>query len=467
VKINPELNLSDREKLWDLVREYSDIFSDVPTPTNLVTYDIKLKSDEPIRHKPYKIPVHLVDKVEEELQKMVRLGWIERNENPEYSSPMVIVKKRDSPDLRICVSFKALNANTVIDPTPQPDMEDILAKLGKSKIYSTFDACKGFYAIKMEESAKKYTSFVTPRDCYRFNVCPFGLVNAPSVYAKLTRKLLQQLNNVDNFVDDLIAYNNDVDHHVSTLKELFERVRRANLKLKPSKVKIGFTEITFLGQIVGNGSVRPTQESIDKILTAPIPRTKKGVRSLCGMINWLRKFLPSAARLLKPLTDLTSKHHGDVINWGPEQQKVWDEIKQILTTKPVLTLYDASKDHVLMTDASDYFIGGCLMQREDDGELHPVMYASRKCLDRECRYDIQNKEMLAIVWCCSRFYRFIYGAPFVIQTDCCALSMLNGKLSNNARVVRWQLYLQSFNFRVEVVRGQDNCLADFMTRMGT
>ena len=466
VKINPELSELERDKLWELVREYGDIFSDVPTPTNLVTYDIKLKSDEPVRHKPYKIPVHLVDKVEEELEKMLKLGWIERSDS-EYASPMVIVKKRDSSDIRICVSYKSLNAITQIDPTPQPDIEDILAKLGKSKYYSTFDACKGFYAIKMEESAKKYTSFVTPRDCYYFNVCPFGLVNAPSVYAKLTRKLLHGLCNVDNFVDDLITYTGDISDHIQTLRSLFDRIRSANIKIKPSKVKIGYTEITFLGQVVGNGTVRPTEENVEKIRTAPIPQTKKGVRSLCGMVNWLRKFVPNAAKLLKPITDLTSKSHSEVVKWGPEQQEAWDEVRNILTTQPVLSLYDSNKEHVLMTDASDHFIGGALMQREDDGLLHPVMYASRKCVDRETRYDIQNKEMLAIVWCCSRFYRFIYGAPFTIQTDCCALSMLNGKLSNNARVVRWQLYLQSFNFRVEVIRGKDNCIADFMTRMGT
>ena len=196
-----------------LLQEYGDIFSDLPTPTNLVTYDIKLKSDKPIRHKPYKIPVHLVDKVEEEFEKMLKLEWIERSD-PEYASPMVIVKKRDSPDIRTCVSYNSLNAMTEIAPTPQPDIEDILAKLGKSKFYSTFDACKGFYAITMEESAKKYTSFVTPRDCYSFDVCPFALVNAPSAYVKLTRKLLHGLSNVDNFVDDLITYTAEIEEHI-------------------------------------------------------------------------------------------------------------------------------------------------------------------------------------------------------------------------------------------------------------
>jgi hypothetical protein len=107
------------------------------------------------------------------------------------------------------------------------------------------------------------------------------------------------------------------------------------------------------------------------------------------------------------------------------------------------------------------------MQLEDDGELHPVIYASRRCTIAESRYDIQNKEALAVVWSCSKFYRFIYGKFFRIQIDSCALSILNGKLSNNARVMRWQLYLQSFNFQVEVVRGRDNPVADFLSRMGT
>ena len=101
-----------------------------------------------------------------------------------------------------------------------------------------------------------------------------------------------------------------------------------------------------------------------------------------------------------------------------------------------MSLYDVSKSHVLQTDASNDYIAGVLLQLESDGKLHPVMYASRKCLDRETRYDIHNKEMLAIVWCCRRFYKYLYGSHFTIQTDCQALCILNDRLSNNARVVR-------------------------------
>jgi len=83
------------------------------------------------------------------------------------------------------------------------------------------------------------------------------------------------------------------------------------------------------------------------------------------------------------------------------------------------------------------------------------------------RYDIQNKEMMAIVWCCHRYYKYLYGCHFVIQTDCQALTILNGKLSNNARLVRWQLEKQSYDYRVEIIKGKDSGCADYLTRMGT
>jgi len=184
-------------------------------------------------------------------------------------------------------------------------------------------------------------------------------------------------------------------------------------------------------------------------------------------INWLRRYIPEAAKLLKPLSDLTVKSASEVVKWGAAQNDALQEVKAILTTKPVLSLYDVKKEHVLQTDASSEYIGGVLLQREEDGASHPIMYASRKCCDREVRYDIQNKEMMAIVWCCRHFYKYLYGCHFVIQTNFQALTILNGKLSNNARVVRWQLEMQSYDYGDEIIKGKDNGCADYLTRMGT
>ena len=339
--------------------------------------------------------------------------------NALYASPMVIIKKKNSDSLRLCIDYTRLNRISVVDPMPQPDVEDVLAKLSSSQLFSTFDACKGFYAIPMDDSSKDYTTFVTGDNMYKFNVMPFGLVNAPRTYSRMIKMMLHGTKNMDNFVDDIITFTtSDFDLHLATLQELFMRARQANVKLRPTKARVGYTQIEFLGSIISEGQVRPNPESIDKVINAPIPRTKRGVRSLVGCINWLRKYLPKAAKLLKPLTDLTSKKASDIVNWGPAQESSMVEIRSLLTNTPVLSIYDPNKEHVVQTDASNDYIGGTLLQLENDGLLHPILYASRKCVDREMRYDIQNKEMLAIVWMCRRCFKYLYGSFFTVQTDC-------------------------------------------------
>jgi len=417
--------------------------------------------------KPYKVPVHLVSKVEQELQLMLRQGIIEPSDS-NYASPMVVINKKGSDAIRICVDYTRLNAISINDPMPQPDIEDILSKLKDSKIFSNFDATKGFYGIPMDPTSKDYTSFITGRDSYRFNVLPFGLSSSPASYSRLMRKILENAENLDNFVDDIIEYtSDDFDEHLRVMRDLFERVRRANIKLRPTKAKIGFREIQFLGSLVSEGQVRPTQESVEKILNAVIPKTKKGVRSLLGCINWLSKYIPGAALLKAPLSELTSNKASEVVKWGPAQEEALNKIKYLMTTEPVLRIYQANREHVVQTDASDGMLGGVLLQREDDGLLHPIMYASRKCLDREMRYDIQNKEMTSIVWCCRRFFKYLYGSHFTIQTDCAALAILNAKPSNNARVARMQMEMQSYDYRVQIIAGKDNGCSDWLSRMGT
>jgi len=153
--------------------------------------------------------------------------------------------------------------------------------------------------------------------------------------------------------------------------------------------------------------------------------------------------------------------------WKDRHQAALEQIKGTLTSQPVLSIYEHGERHILQTDSSDSCVGGVLLQEEVNGMLHPVMYASRKLLHRETHYHIVQKEMLLIVWCCGKFYKYLYVSHFIIQTDCQALCIWNGKMSGNVHVVRWQLYLQLFNYTVEVIRGSDNCTADYLSRMHT
>ena len=464
VDVNPELNAEQKRQVWELIEEYDDIFSDVPTTTTLLKHQIKLTSDEPVYCKPYKLPLQLVELVAKEIQDLERRGWIEPSDAP-YASPIVVVKKKITADIRLCVNYKRLNDITINDPMPMPEIDDILAKLGKSNMYSTTDMCKGYYAIQLDEKSQEYSTFCTPAQNYKWKVMPFGLKTAGATYTRLLKMVLNGAQNLENFIDDVIGHSDGFESHLKVLRDLFSRVRAANLKIKPSKTKFCYPEVNFLGHVISQGQIKPMTESVEKILSAPVPKTKKDVRSFLGAVGFLRKFIPGCAGILKPLTDLTSKVNGEVVKWENRQQKAFDTVKQWLTTEPVLEIFQLDKHHILQTDASNYQIGAVLMQKGEDGESHPVMYASRKLLPREVRYAIPEKEALAIFWGVHKFYKYLYGTKFTIQTDCSALTILNGKPAKNARILRWQLFLQNMDYTVEVIPGKTNGIADYLSRM--
>ena len=186
----------------------------------------------------------------------------------------------------------------------------------------------------------------------------------------------------------------------------------------------------------------------------PSQKMKRDVRVFLGAVGFVRKFIPNCAGTLKPITDLTNKTQGDTIKWNVTHQQAFDTIKTWLTNEPVLDIYRLDRRHVLQTDAANYQIGAVLLQEGNDGELHPVMYASRKLLPREVRYAISEKEALAVFWGVHKFYKYLYGSKF-----------LNGKPAKNARILRWQILLQNLDYTVEVIRGHNNGIADYLSRM--
>jgi len=176
VLINPELSETQKQEVRALLEEYREIFSDIPKVMHLAEH-----KSEPVRCKGYPIPYQLEQVINKELDDMLAMGIIERSDAA-YASPIVMVKKSDGT-YRMRVNFKELNKITVFDPESMMLADDIFPKLSGSKFYSTFDFCKGYWAIPMEEGSKDCTSFITPRGLMRFRTMPFGMVNAGRTYA--------------------------------------------------------------------------------------------------------------------------------------------------------------------------------------------------------------------------------------------------------------------------------------------
>lgn len=159
---------------------------------------------------------------------------------------------------------------------------------------------------------------------------PFGLVNAPATFNRLMRKLLHGMNEVDNFIDDILISTDTWEDHLEVLTELFVRLQNAGLTARPSKCFFAFSELECLGHIIGQQRLRPEEDKIESLKNAPIPETKKQVRSFLGLAGFYRKFIPNFSVIAIPLTNLTKKGQPNKVKWTESTQQAFDTLKDLL-----------------------------------------------------------------------------------------------------------------------------------------
>jgi len=461
VHISDELGVEEREQLQALLLEYQDIFSDRPGVTNIVEHRIQLVDDNPIRCKPYPVPHALKSEVIEEVREMERLGIIEKSDSP-YTSPLLMVKKKDGRN-RPVIDFRRLNKITVFDAEPMPNVDDIYARLSTARYFSKLDFCKGYWQIPTAIEDRPKTAFCTPIGLYQFVRMPFGLQNACATYGRMMRRLLDGMEQTDNFVDDVLTFTDEWQRHLHELRDLFCRVRQAGLTVKPSKCFFGYVSIEYVGHVVGQGQLRTMEDKVSRIVNAPEPRTKTQLRAFLGLAGYYRRFVPSYAMVAAPLTDLLRKGAPNKLEWERAQDIAFSQLKAALSSEPVLRLPDSNKQFIVRTDASDTGLGAVLLQEHEDG-IFPVMYLSRKLNAAERNYSVIERECLAIVWAISKLQLYLYGRSFVLQTDHRPLLYLDQAKLSNPRVMRWALSLQPYRYRTESIRGSDNVGADYLSR---
>ncbi|KAK7110259.1 hypothetical protein V1264_014164 [Littorina saxatilis] len=462
VKLGPDLTEDQQKELHDFMGDFTHRFSDVPGSTSLVEHEVHLTSDVPVRSKPYPIPFQARESLKKDIDNMLKMGVIRESSSP-YSSPVVVVKKKDGTN-RVCIDFRKVNKITVFDPEPMPTATDLFRQLTGSKIFSKIDLSKGYWQIPVREEDIPKTAFATPDGTYECLRMPFGMVNSGATLTRGMRKMLKGMKNVVYYWDDLLVHTETFAEHLETLRELFSRLTKANLTVRPSKCILGTDNVDFIGHSLKEGQKGLLLENVTKILNAPRPETKKQVRSFLGLAGYYREFIPNFAAITAPLSDMTRKGCPNRILWGPAQEKAYQTVRDLMSRDPVLRLPDTAKEFILRTDASDEGIGAMLMQ-EHGGKPFPVSYASKKLSGAEKNYSTMEKECLAIVWGIKKFELYLQGVKFVLQTDHKPLTYLNSAKFVNNRIMRWVMYLQNFDMRVESIKGSDNVGADFLSRV--
>ena len=204
--------------------------------------------------------------------------------------------------------------------------------------------------------------------------------------------------------------------HLAIFRALFVRVRQAGLTIKPTKCYLGYGCLDFVGHQIGQDEVKTQEDRVDHIRNAPIPTTKKQVRSFLGTADCYRKFVNGYSKIAAPLTDLTRAKQYNKMSWSEETNNLFNQLKQALCNAHILKLPDMNKPFILRTDASGTGLGAMLLQ-EGNATLFPIAFTSKKLSLAQRRYSVAEIKYLGIVWGLQKFNLYLYGQSFVAQCD--------------------------------------------------
>ncbi|KYB29884.1 hypothetical protein TcasGA2_TC031567 [Tribolium castaneum] len=310
----------------------------------------------------------------------------------------------------------------------------------------------------IQESESNYASPI-----YEYLRMPFGLTNAPRVFQRFMNNLLRPVSKIAAvYLDDVLLHSNTEGQALCDLREVLDVLRAEGLTLNFQKCAFLKETVHFLGFEVSDGIIRPGLDKIQAVKNFSPPKNVKQIRQFIGLTGYFRHFVKNYALIARPLTNLTRK--GVNWKWDTEEELAFERLKEILTSRPVLSIYDPTAVTELHTDASSLGVAGILLQYQTDGRLHPIAYYSRQTNEHERHYHSFELETLAVVESVKKFRIYLLDLEFTIVTDCNELKATSNKSQLIPRIARWWLQLLEFRFKVKYRAGTQMSHVDALSR---
>ena len=459
-----------RGKLKELISEFQDIFAQDDWQIGKVKdleFSIEVGNAAPIHTKPYPIPYALREDAQKCIDKLLNMDIIEEAQSP-WCSPVLIVKSKSKP--RLVIDFRNVNKVIRQDRFPLTPMREIIDSLHGSKVFSLLDQKLAFHQAQLSKESRDITAFAFNNKQYAFKRVPFGLSLSSSFYSRCMAHVLKDLGKYAlSYLDDLICHSATYEQHLEHLRYVFEAIRNSGMLLNLKKCKLMLKEVPYLGSIINEHGSKPCPEKIKAIVEYPRPTTQKELLSTLGLFSYYRRHVEGFSKIAAPLFDLTSRRtnslYPDVKNsWGERQEIAFQELKHRLCNAPILAFPNWKLPFILSTDSSNTGMGSILSQKDETGKEYVIAYASRRLTPSETRFSTIELEMGAIMAGISQFKPYLYGRKFVLLVDNKALLWLRSMSHHNAKLFRWSLKLEEYDFTVCHRSTKQHCNVDALSR---
>ncbi|KAE8251740.1 hypothetical protein A4X03_0g6325, partial [Tilletia caries] len=405
--------------------------------------------------------------IEEALREHDELNLSEPGTSP-HSSGVVLVPQRDK--LRFCVDYRPLNSVTKDVSYFSPKTDEIYGLLTSAVFLTIVDCNKGYHQFACTERTRQLTAFITMFGTRLWNRMPFGPKTAPAFFQRVIDNILAAFRFICAiaYLDDILVFSPTYEQHLVDVRSVLSALGDAGITIAPKKCAFAFTSLKLLGYRAHALGIMVDEERTRAVREFPVSTTAKEALRFYAMASWYRKFVENFATRAKPVNEAI---HSEPFRWSEKQQQAFDDLKRALTTAPILRRPDYARPFILDVDASAAGFGAALIQLQEDGKEHPVVYISRKTKSPETRYGATDLELQCVVWAVwavSKLAHYIDGSHLTVRSDHQALKYLWDLKSEapTGRLQRLALALAPLRdkIKVEYRKGSFNNVADALSR---
>ncbi|GBO18941.1 Transposon Ty3-G Gag-Pol polyprotein [Araneus ventricosus] len=454
----------------ELLRKFKEITQLNSSPKDTIKHDTVHyipTIGPPISARAHRLNPAQLKIAKQEFEYMLEKG-ICRPSKSNWASPLHIVPKGAS-DWRPKGDYRAVNRITIPDKYPIPHIQDCMYMLNGKKVFSKIDLVRAYHQIPVHPPDIPKTAVITQFGLFVFPFLNFSLCSAAQTFQRFIKEILRGLDYCFPYLDDiLIASENQVEHK-RHLEEIFTRFRKYGIIINQSKCKFGKDTIDFLGHTINSNGCTPHRDKVRAILEYNKPVTISDLRRFLGMVNYYHRLIPNIATILSPLNQLlvgAKKHDKREIQWNIETEKSFQDIRDAMAKATLLYHPSVDAKLALVTDCSDFAMGGVLQEISSDGPK-PLGFFSKKLSPTQCKYSTYDRELLAAYSAIQQFRHLLEVRIFTLYIDHKPIIFAFKQKQEKAtpRRLRQLDFISQFTTDIKYLPGKGNVVADTLSRI--